>query len=104
MSKDLLLQTVWTWKINEKPEYRGFRCANCQRYIYKAWHHWLKTGGYKTPIHFCNECEANLKLRIKGIYKTFTCDRCKKKMRKAWHVWTKKDNILSEDHFCKTCF
>jgi len=63
----------------------------------------LKTGGYKTPVHFCNECEVKLKLKIKGIYKTFTCDRCKKKMRKAWHVWTNKNNVLSEDHFCKDC-
>ena len=103
MSKNVLLQIVRTWKINEKPEYRGFRCAKCQKYIDKAWHRWLRTGGFETPVHFCNNCEANLKLKTKGIYKTFTCDKCGKKMHKAWHVWTEKDRMMSEAHFCKEC-
>jgi hypothetical protein len=114
MRQKSLLRIVKTWKISRKPEYRGFRCANCQKYIHKAWHCWLKEGGYQTPVHFCNNCEVNLKLKIKGTYKTFTpldskhltgftCDNCGKKMYKAWHVWTKKDGILSEAHFCKKC-
>ena len=104
MPKNVLLQIVRTWKISRKPEYRGFRCANCQKYIHKSWHRWLRTGSFKTPVHFCNDCEKKIKLlRIKGIYKTFTCDKCGQKMRKSWHVWTKKDNVLAEDHFCKKC-
>ena len=58
----ILLRIVETWKINERPEYRGFRCANCQKYMHKAWYHWLDFGGYKTPIHFCNNCEQDFKL------------------------------------------
>ncbi len=104
MKKDILLKIVQTWRLNKEPEYRGFRCANCQKYIHKAWHRWLKTGGFKTPVHFCNDCEKKIKLlQIKGIYKTFTCDKCSKKMRKSWHVWIEKDNVLVEDHFCKKC-
>ena len=48
--------------MNPKPEYRGFRCANCQKYMRKAWHHWLFKGGYKTPVHFCIRCEKDFKL------------------------------------------
>lgn len=103
-NQKILLRIVQEWKINQKPEYRGFRCAKCQKYIHKAWHHWLKTAGFKTPVHFCNSCEKKFKLlKIKKNYKTFTCDKCGKKMYKAWHVWTRKDNVLSEDHFCKKC-
>lgn len=54
-----LLQIVQTWNISEKPEYRGFRCANCQQYRNQAWYHWVTTGDFKLPIHLCNEsCEA----------------------------------------------
>jgi DNA replicative helicase MCM subunit Mcm2 (Cdc46/Mcm family) len=56
-----LLRIVKTWDLNPKPEYRGFRCANCQNYMKKAWHHWLLEGGYKTPVHFCNKCEKDFK-------------------------------------------
>ena len=54
----VLLKIVETWNLSEKPEYRGFRCANCQQYKNKAWYHWLNTGDYKLPVHLCNEtCE-----------------------------------------------
>jgi type II secretory ATPase GspE/PulE/Tfp pilus assembly ATPase PilB-like protein len=33
MDKEKLLRIVQSWNINKGPEYRGFRCANCQRYI-----------------------------------------------------------------------
>jgi hypothetical protein len=45
------------WKFGEKPEYRGFRCGNCQAPLHKAWHHWYVESGYKTPVHLCNNCE-----------------------------------------------
>jgi len=41
MKQHALLRIVQTWNLNPKPEYRGFRCANCQRYIHRSWHHWL---------------------------------------------------------------
>jgi len=56
--QDILLKIVETWRLSEKPEYRGFRCANCQQYKNEAWYHWVNTGGYKLPIHLCNDtCE-----------------------------------------------
>lgn len=104
MSQKVLLCIVQGWDINENTEYRGFRCASCQKYMYKAWHHWLKEGGYKTPVHFCNDCETKFKsLKIKGIYKTFSCDNCGKNIHKAYHVWGNKDGVLSETHLCKKC-
>jgi hypothetical protein len=59
MSQELLLRIVKTWNLNEKPEYRGFRCANCQEYMNKAWYHWLTEGGYRAPVHFCESCESD---------------------------------------------
>jgi hypothetical protein len=57
--QDLLLQIVETWRPSEKPEYRGFRCANCQAYKNEAWYHWLDTNGYRLPVHLCNDtCES----------------------------------------------
>ncbi|MDI6591790.1 MAG: hypothetical protein QME61_02560 [Patescibacteria group bacterium] len=54
---ETLLKIVKTWNINEKPEYRGFRCANCQKYIHKAYYYWLNAAGYKTLVHFCKNCQ-----------------------------------------------
>lgn len=51
----ILLSIVETWRISELPEYRGFRCAHCQQYKNEAWYHWVNTGGYKLPIHLCDE-------------------------------------------------
>ena len=54
----ILLDIVETWNISEKPEYRGFRCANCQEYKNEAWYHWLNNEKFKLPIHLCNDtCE-----------------------------------------------
>lgn len=56
--QSLLIQIVGTWEIKEVPEYRGFRCAYCQEYKNEAWYHWVNTGGFKLPIHLCNDnCE-----------------------------------------------
>lgn len=60
--QEVLLSIVETWQPNEWPEYRGFRCANCQQYRNEAWYHWVTTGGYLLPIHMCNEtCHKALK-------------------------------------------
>jgi len=56
--QELLLKIVETWRPSEQPEYRGFRCANCQEYKNEAWYHWVNMGNYKLPIHMCNDtCE-----------------------------------------------
>lgn len=56
--QDLLLKIVETWRPNPIPEYRGFRCANCQQYKNQAWYHWLNTAGYRLPVHMCTDtCE-----------------------------------------------
>jgi len=52
-----LLKIVETWSLSQKPEYRGFRCANCQKYIHKGYYYWLDGGDYKTPVHFCKKCQ-----------------------------------------------
>lgn len=51
----VLLKIVETWQLSEKPEYRGFRCANCQKYKNEAWYHWIQYGGYKLPLHMCDD-------------------------------------------------
>lgn len=101
--QNLLLEIVKSWQIPQLPEYRGFRCANCQRYIFKAWHYLLNKNEYLTPVHFCKNCQRKFNLRG-GIYKKFTCDKCKKQIRKAWHIWKRKGNTLTEIHLCKKCF
>lgn len=54
----ILLKIVETWRPSEWPEYRGFRCANCQEYKNEAWYHWVNTGDYRLPIHMCKDtCE-----------------------------------------------
>ena len=58
MTQEILLGIVHSWNISSEPEYRGFRCAHCQDYMTFAWHHWLSTGGFKTPVHFCKDCQA----------------------------------------------
>ncbi|MBU2632521.1 hypothetical protein KKG52_02285 [Patescibacteria group bacterium] len=63
-----LLDIVKTWVIQEIPEYRGFRCANCQEYKNKAWYHWLNFRGYLLPVHLCNDkCEKQFQI---GAIKT----------------------------------
>jgi hypothetical protein len=61
-NQKVLLRIVQSWNLNPKTEYRGFRCANCQKPIRKGWYHWLNYGGYKTPVHFCNECKKKFRL------------------------------------------
>ena len=101
MTQEKLLNIVKTFNIKMKPEYRGFRCAKCQKRIFKAWHYQLRERGYRAPVHFCNQCDDGSK---EGVYKNFTCDKCGKNTRKAYHVWEKKNGVLFEEHFCKKCF
>ncbi len=56
MDKKLLLKTIQRWNIKFNPEYRGFRCANYQKYIHKAWHIWFSEGGFKCEVHLCKNC------------------------------------------------
>jgi hypothetical protein len=56
-----ILKIVKKWKIKKEPEYRIFKCAKCQRPIRKAWHVWLKKGGFKLEVHFCKKCFESLK-------------------------------------------
>lgn len=60
MDKKILLETVKSWHIKRKPEYRGFRYAHCQKYMHKAWHIWFEDGGYKCEIHLCKNCYQKL--------------------------------------------
>lgn len=98
-----LLKIVKTWNIKFTSEYRGFRCADCQKYLHKAWHHFLNLGGYKTPVHFCNRCQKKFG-SSDGTYRIFTCDKCNRNMFKAFHVWNKQGKVLEETHFCKNCW
>lgn len=69
--QSLLLDIVKTWNISESPEYRGFRCANCQEYKNIAWYHWVTTGGFRLPIHLCDDtCEKALKSGELNVDKT----------------------------------
>ena len=61
----ILLEIVETWRLNEFPEYRGFRCATCQQYKNEAWYHWINTGdengNFRLSIHMCSDiCEPAL--------------------------------------------
>lgn len=63
-----LLDIVSTWNPSEWPEYRGFRCANCQQYRNEAWYHWVNSGNFKLPIHLCDDlCEPNFQAKILKI-------------------------------------
>ena len=100
--RETLLQIVKKWNINSEPEYRGFRCADCQRYVRNAWHHELNYGGFKTPVHFCNSCQKKFGSGS-GAFKIFTCDKCRQNHFKMFHVWKKIGKNLEEIHFCKVC-
>jgi len=56
-----ILKVIKNWKIKWEPEYRGFRCAKCQKPMRKAWHVWLRKGRFKLEVHFCNKCFKELK-------------------------------------------
>lgn len=112
-NQKVLLRIVQTWDINPNPEYRGFRCANCQRPMRKAWYHWLITAGYKRPVHFCKECEKKLrsgKIKIeKPIRKVdkpkfieFPED-IKSKLQKVVQRWNIRSKPIYKAFTCDNC-
>lgn len=107
---------VQTWEPKETPEYRGFRCANCQRYIRKAWHHWCESDHYKTPVHLCNKCESSLEsFKPKIIGQKASVDITKFKpiqelpdeignrLRKIVDEWDTKSQPVYEIFTCDCC-
>lgn len=56
MDKRKLIDTVKSWSIESQPEYRYFRCANCQDYLKEAWHIWFEDEGFKCEVHLCKKC------------------------------------------------
>lgn len=84
------------------PEFRGFRCAQCQEYITKSWHHELDSDEFLVPVHLCENCQKSSGIEG-GELKLFQCDKCGIELTEAWHVWNKEGNRLVETHFCKTC-
>ncbi|MBI4175822.1 MAG: hypothetical protein HY518_01345 [Candidatus Aenigmarchaeota archaeon] len=57
MGQQVLLGIVKSWNIKGRPEYRGFTCGLCGRPLHRAWHHWLHSGGFRTPVHLCAKCQ-----------------------------------------------
>ena len=109
-----LLKIVETWKLNEKPEYRGFRCANCQKYMHKAYYYWLDTKGYKTPVHFCRQCQKlfeSFHIRITKLShpinrKTFGLKFEQKFIQKCKSIakkWNTKANPVYKTFVCDEC-
>jgi len=111
---EVLLRIVRTWRPSDRPEYRGFRCANCQRRIHKAWHHWLDASGYKTPVHFCDSCEKKFraskikitKPEIKVNRKNFGMKfppGVERKIREAAARWNTKAKPKYKTFTCDEC-
>ena len=109
-SQKILLKIVKTWKINPKPEYRGFGCANCQKPIRKAWYHWLNQGGYKLPVHFCNRCEKKFRLNKIEVKKPVVKvnkskfikfpENIKTKLQKVVRKWNTKSEPIYKTFVC----
>lgn len=60
-TQSTLLCIVKSWDIQSQPEYRGFRCGGCQKFLEKeAWHYLLHSGGYIFPLHFCDQCHEKI--------------------------------------------
>lgn len=112
-SQKILLKIVKTWKINSKPEYRGFGCASCQKPIRGAWYHWLATAGYKTPVHFCNRCEKKFRLNEIEVKKPIVKvdkskfikfpENVKSKLQKAVHKWNIQSKPIYKIFICDNC-
>ncbi|MDP1538811.1 MAG: HAD hydrolase-like protein [bacterium] len=114
MNQEILLKIVRTWDLKPSPEYRGFRCANCQKYMHKAWHHWLTKGGYKTSVHFCDKCEKDFRLGAIKINKPrIPVDESKfifklpqkinKKIIKIVHSWNNEGRPVYRMFTCDNC-
>jgi beta-phosphoglucomutase-like phosphatase (HAD superfamily)/RNase P subunit RPR2 len=111
MNQEILLKIVKTWDLKPKPEYRGFRCANCQKHMRKAWHYWLARGGYKTPVHFCHACQEKLKSNNIRINKAVRVDKSrfrfpvdkKQKLIKLSRKWNIKARPVYKMFACDEC-
>ena len=73
--QEFLTKIVKAWKPSMKPEFRGFRCAICQEYITKSWHHELESEEYLVPVHLCEKCQEESNIED-GEFKAFQCDKC----------------------------
>lgn len=112
-NQKVLLRIVQTWDINPKPEYRGFRCGNCQKYIRRAWYNWLTTGGYKTPVHFCDRCEKKFRLHEIKVKKPIVKvnkskfikfpENIRLKLQKAVQRWNTKSKPIYKIFTCDNC-
>lgn len=112
-NQEILLKIVKTWDLNPRPEFRGFRCANCQKSLRKAWYHWLDSGGYKTPVHFCNNCETKFiqniitaeNPSIKVDYSIFLTypSAAKLKLLQISSEWNTKAGPFFKTFTCDTC-
>ena len=106
----ILLKIVKTWKINKKPEYRGFRCAYCQQYMNKAYYYWLDNSEYKTPVHFCRRCREKLEsgqfqeirscspLKTPGLEKNFS-----QEYLKIIEKWNTRSEPRYKTFICDSC-
>ena len=114
MKQDALLRIVQTWNLNPKPEYRGFRCAHCQRYIRRSWHHWLHSKGYKTPVHLCQDCEkksrkGNLKVVarersvVKSRFSLNLSEKVTQDLRGIVRSWRSLDKVIHKSFTCDKC-
>jgi predicted RNA-binding Zn-ribbon protein involved in translation (DUF1610 family) len=112
-NQKVLLRIIQSWNLNPKPEYRGFRCANCQKTIRKGWYHLLTTGGYKTPVHFCNRCENKFRLNEIEVKKPIVKvnkskfikfpGNIKSKLQKAVQKWNIQSKPIYKIFICDNC-
>ena len=107
----LLLEIVERWNPNPDPEYREFRCANCQQYNLEdgAWHHLLNSGDFLNPVHFCDGCEAKFKnssLEITGPktevdIRNFS--QIPENLRQIVSLWPKDSKVVKKQIECDNC-
>ncbi len=115
MKQKILLRIVQAWDLKEKPEYRRFKCGNCGKYLYKAWHYWCLSGGYKTPVHFCNKCQSNFESSNIKVIKSKTPVKKRKfglrkfprfiriKLREIVDSWDIKSKPICKTFACDDC-
>lgn len=116
--QELLLKIVETWRLKEVPEYRGFRCANCQGYKNKAWYHWLNCGGYKIPVHMCvDKCEPEFRKGLIEVDETKRqivdrnmfgnsykfSDTAQKKFIQIVNLWPVDKEVELKNFVCDVC-
>ena len=101
--QEKLQNIVKKWETKEKPEYRIYRCANCQTSIRKASQYLLNNKNFVVTVHLCKKCN-NFLIFPKIKIKDFKCDACSKSVFKSWHIWSNKNNQKTEKHLCKNCF